>query len=86
MYRFGCLNSGTKMHFSSFLFQLQFNKKYVKVAINDFTMHRTILKRLRRQKCKQKRKIMRPEEVEANEEKCFHSFKYEIDHTNARFF
>ena len=36
--------------------------------INDFTMHLIISKWLRRQKCRQKRKTMRQEEVEAKEE------------------
>ena len=47
-----------KKHFSSFLSQLYFNKKYVKVAINDFTIHQIISKWLRRQKHWQKRKTM----------------------------
>ena len=28
-----------KKHFSSFLFHLYFNKKYIEAAINDFMMH-----------------------------------------------
>ena len=44
--------------FQVLFFQLYFNKKYVEVAINDFTMH------LRRQKCKQKRKTMRQKDIE----------------------
>ena len=42
-----------------FYFQLYFNKKYVEVAINDFTVHLIISKWLRIQKCKRKRKTMR---------------------------
>ena len=38
-------------NFSSLFFQLYFNKKYVEVAINDFTMHLIFSKQLRRQKC-----------------------------------
>ena len=47
-----------KKGYSSFLFQLCFNKKQVEVAINDFTMHLIISKWLRIQKCRQKRKTM----------------------------
>ena len=74
----GCLgdhytNIGTqdmvpKKHFLSFLFSVAFQKKYVETAIIDFTMHLIILKWLRRQKCRQKRKILRKKEVEAKEE------------------
>ena len=48
--------------------QLYLNKKYVKVAINDFPMHLIILKWLGRQKCRQRRKTMRQKGVEAKEE------------------
>ena len=60
---------------SSFLSQFYFNKKYIEVEINDFKMHLIISKWLKRQKCRQKRKTMWQEEVEAKEEtvyKCFH--------------
>ena len=45
--------------FQVFFSQLCFNKKYVKVAVSDFTKHLIILKWLRIQKCRQKRKTMR---------------------------
>ena len=48
-----------KITFQLFFFQLYFGKKYAEVAINDFPMHLIILKGLRIQKCKQKRKTMR---------------------------
>ena len=48
-----------KNSFQVFFFRSYFNKKYVEVAINDFTMHIFISKWLRTQKCRQKRKTMR---------------------------
>ena len=77
-----------KKHFSRFLFQLYFNKKYVEVAINDFTMHLIISKLLRRQKFRQKRKIMRRGTIERGNclQKCFHLLKYIIDTANVCFF
>ena len=39
-----------KKSFQGFFFQLCFNKKYLEVVINDFTMHLSILKWLRKQK------------------------------------
>ena len=57
-----------KKLFPSFLFQFYINKKYVEVAINDFTIHLIISKWLRRQKCRLKRTTMRQQEVEAKEE------------------
>ena len=62
-----------KIHFPSFLFQLYLHKKYDKVVINDFTIHLIILKWFRRQTCRQKRKTMRQEEVEAKEETLYES-------------
>ena len=64
----GARTLAPKEHFPRFLFQLYFNKKYVEVGINGFTMHLIISKWLRKQKCKQKRKTLRQEEVEAKEE------------------
>ena len=46
VYRFGC----PKDIFQVFFFQLYFNKKHVKVSINDFTMHLIILEWLGREK------------------------------------
>ena len=54
VYRFG----HPKTHQVLF-FRLCFNKKYVEVAINDFTVHLIISKCLRIQKCRQKRKTTR---------------------------
>ena len=50
-----------------------FNKKYIEVTINDFTMYLIFPERLRRQKCREKRKAMRQKEVEAKEEIVFES-------------
>ena len=58
--------------FQVFFFLLCFNKKYVKVVVNDFTMHLIILKWLRRQKCRQKKK-MKPKDIEAKEETVYKS-------------
>ena len=57
-----------KKHFSSFLFSVVFQQKRVDVAINDFTKHLIILKWLRRQKCRQKRKATRKKDIVAKEE------------------
>ena len=62
-----------KALFSIFLFQWYFNKKYVEVAINDFTMHLIILKRFGRRKWRQKRKTTRQEEIQAKEETVYKS-------------
>ena len=59
--------------FQVLFFQLHLNKKYVKVAINDFTTHLIISKWLRRQKCRQKRKTMRQKNVEAKGEIAYES-------------
>ena len=68
-----CTSLGTKKAPVSLFFQFYFNKKYVEVAINDFTMHLIILKWLRRQKCRQKRKTMKQKEVEAKEKSVYES-------------
>ena len=54
--------------FQVLIFQLYFNKNVLKLAINNFTMHLIILKWLRRQKCRQKRKTMRQRDVKARQE------------------
>ena len=43
VYQLGHPNSGAQKHFSSFFFSVYFNKKYVEVKINDFTLYITIL-------------------------------------------
>ena len=43
------------------------NKKYVEVAINSFTMHLIILKWLRLQKCREKRKKIKPKDLKVKE-------------------
>ena len=53
VYRFRPPNSGAQKTLFKFFFQLCFNKKYVEVAISDFTMHLIILKWLRIEKCRQ---------------------------------
>ena len=57
-----------KKHQKKVFFQLNFNIKYVEVAINDFTIHLIISKWLRRQKYREKRKIIRQKEFAAEEE------------------
>ena len=47
-----------KSTFQVLLFQLYFNKKYVEVAINDFTMYLIISRWFRRQKCRWNRKTI----------------------------
>ena len=79
----------SKKSFSSFLFQLYFNKKQVEVAINDFTMHLIISKWLTIQRCWQKRKTMRQrgrnEEETVNENVLIH-LTYVVDHASVHFF
>ena len=78
-----------KTLFKFSFFQLCVIKKYVDVAINDFTKYLIISKWLRRQKNADKRE----KQTEKNHlserrnylRKCFHSFKYIIDHANVRF-
>ena len=64
----GDQNLAPKKLFKFTFFQLYFNKKYVEVANNDFTMHLIISKWLRRQKCRQKKKTMRQKEVRTKEQ------------------
>ena len=45
--------------FQIFFFQYHFNRKYIEVAINDFTKHLIILKWLKIQKYRKKNKTMR---------------------------
>ena len=40
----GAQNQVPKKHFSSFLFSVYFNEKYVEVVINDFIVYLIILK------------------------------------------
>ena len=70
-------------------FQLHFMKKYVDVAINDFTKHLIISKWLRKTKLQtegKNKKKKRPTEKRNCLKKCFHSFKYIIDPTIVHFF
>ena len=60
-------------YFQVLFFQLYFNKKYIQVAISDFKMPLIILKWLRRQKSRQKRKTMRQKNVEVKEEIVYES-------------
>ena len=48
-------------------------KKDVEVVINDFTIHLIILKWLRKQICRQKRKTARQKDVKAKEEIAYES-------------
>ena len=70
-------------------FQLYFNKIKVEVVINDFTIHLIIVKWLRIQKCRQKRKTMRQTDQSERrncQRKCFHSFNYIINHASIGLF
>ena len=60
-------------NFSVFFFELYFNKKYVAVAINDFTMHLITSKWPKRQKCRQMRKTVRQKKVVAKDEMVYKS-------------
>ena len=74
-----------KNNFQVFFFRLYFFKKYVEVAINDFTMYLIISKWLKMQKCRHKRKKMRQRcwsERRNCQQKCFHSFNYVIGPTS----
>ena len=88
VYRFGC----PKDIFQVSFFQLYFNKKHVKVAINDFTMHLIILEWLGMEKqmqTEEKNNGINNHQRERRNclRKCFHSFKHVIiDHANVRFF
>ena len=73
-----------KKHFSNFLFSVVL-QQYVEVAINDFTMHLIILKWLKIQNYRQKRKTMRQRgwsERRYCQWKHFHSFNYIIHHAS----
>ena len=70
-------------------FQLYFNKKYLKVTINDFTLHVIISKWLGIHKCIQKRKTKSQwgrNEKRNCQRKCFHSLNYVLDHASIHFF
>ena len=56
VYRFGYPNSGAQKTLFVFSFFSTASAKICWIAINDFTMHLTVLKFLRRQKCREKRK------------------------------
>ena len=90
VYRFECPNPSTqKSTFQVFFCQLYFSKKYVGVAINDFTMHLVILKWLRIQICRQQRMTMKlrgRSKIKNCQRKIFYSFNYVIDHVSIRFF
>ena len=57
-----------KKDIQDFFLQLHFNRNYIKVTIIYFTMHLSISKWLRRQKCRQWRKTTRQKGVQAKEE------------------
>ena len=67
IYWLGLQNFGAQETLFKFPFSAVFNKKYVEVAINNFTMHLIISKWLRRQICRLKRKTIRQKEVEPKE-------------------
>ena len=90
VYRFWRQDSGAqKTLFKFSFFNSISTKKYVEVAINDFTIHRIISKWLRIQKCRQREKSMKQigqSERRRCQRKCFHLFNYVIDHASIRFF
>ena len=74
----------TLFNFFAVVFQDDFDKKYVEVAINDFTMHLIFSKWLRRQKCRQKSFSeeffsMRQREVEAKKETVYWSISIHLN-------
>ena len=91
VYQFGHPNSSPQITLFQFcFFSCISTKKYVEVAINDFTMHLIISKWLIRQKRRQKRKSMRQIRCQRERRnclwKCFYLFKYVIDYENIHFF
>ena len=62
-----------KNNFHVFFFGCVSMKKYVELVINDFTMGLIILNWIRRQKCGQCRKKMKPKDVETKEETVYES-------------
>ena len=78
-----------KNTFQVFFFQLYFIKKYIDVAINDFTKHlirNGLEDKIADRREKQRRGKKRWSERRNCLRNCFHSFKYIIDHANVRFF
>ena len=81
-----------KNTFQVCFFPLYFIKKYADVAINDFTKH--LLKELfwnglegnNADKKKNKKKICQNKREIVCLQKCFHSFRYIIDHIDVSFF
>ena len=70
VYRFGYPNSGAQKKLFVFSFFSSASTKICWIAINDFTMHLTVLEFVRRQKCREKRKKMKQKDVEVFSFKC----------------
>ena len=62
-----------KIYFKKLFYLLNFDKKYVEVVVDDFTMNLIISKWLRIQKFRQKRKTMRQKDIEVKEEIVYES-------------
>ena len=77
------LKLAPKRNFSSFLFQLYFNIKYVEIAVNDFTGHLIISKWLRKPKCRKKRKKVE-EKVEPKEQAVYESVSIPLNTNRSR--
>ena len=61
----------SKSTYQVFFFQLYFNKKYIEVAINDFSVYRIISKWLRIKQNADRREKQWDKKVEAKEEIVF---------------
>ena len=62
-----------KIYFKKLFYLLNFDKNYVEVVVNDFTVNLIISKWLRIQKFRQKRKTMRQKDIEVKEEIVYES-------------
>ena len=62
-----------KIYFKKLFYLLNFDKNYVEVVVNDFTVNLIISKWLRIQKFRQKRKTMRQNDIEVKEEIVYES-------------
>ena len=67
---------GAQKTLFKFSFSVVFQQKHVEIAISDFIMHLINWKWLRIHKCRQKRKTMRREELEAKEKISMRVFSF----------
>ena len=68
-----------KKHYQDFFVQLYFNKKYVEVAINYFTVHVIISKWFTRQKIQTEEKTIETKGVEVKEEIISENIFFNLD-------